>query len=88
MNESDTEIISSILQKAGFVCTKDMASANIVFLNTCAIRENAETKVWNRLSELSVTKKKLKKEQFIIGVLGELHYLKSLYFIKGVWLKD
>ena len=45
MNESDTEIINSVLNTAGFVQTNDQNSADIVFLNTCAIRENAENKV-------------------------------------------
>jgi len=70
MNENDTEIISSILQKSGMTLTKDISEANVVLLNTCAIRENAESKVWNRLTELRSLKKKVKKEQFIIGVLG------------------
>ena len=73
MNENDTEIISSILQKAGLSLTKDINDANVVLLNTCAIRENAESKVWNRLTELRSLKKKVKKEQFIIGVLGMTH---------------
>ena len=61
MNENDTEIISGILQKEGFTMVKNMSDANIVLLNTCAIRENAEAKVWNRLQELRAHKSKTKK---------------------------
>lgn len=49
MNESDTEIIRGILENAGFVKSSDFDSADIVFLNTCAIREGAENKIWKRL---------------------------------------
>ena len=45
MNESDTEIIISILNSTGFSITQDQSEAELIFLNTCAIRENAELKV-------------------------------------------
>ena len=50
MNFSDTEIINSVLRTAGFESTSDENEADVVLLNTCAIRENAEGKVWGRLS--------------------------------------
>jgi tRNA-N(6)-(isopentenyl)adenosine-37 thiotransferase enzyme MiaB len=69
MNESDTEIVNSILQNAGYIPTKLFSEAQIVLLNTCAIRENAESKVWNRLNEIKALKTK-GKDQMIVGVLG------------------
>ena len=48
MNLSDTEIVRSILLKAGHTETACVADAELIFQNTCAIRENAETKIWNR----------------------------------------
>ena len=72
MNESDTEIVNSILTNAGYEATKHFKDANIVLLNTCAIRENAESKIWNRLTELRAIKNKTKKsaDKLIVAVLG------------------
>lgn len=68
MNFSDSEIVASILLKEGYQTTNDFKAADLIFLNTCAIRENAETRVKKRLTDF----KKLKKEkpELIIGVLG------------------
>ena len=52
MNFSDTEIINSVLSAAGFEQTKVESEADVVLLNTCAIRENAEGKIWGRLSRM------------------------------------
>ena len=52
MNFSDSEIINSILKTAGYNHTENEQEADIVLLNTCAIRENAEAKIWSRLSGL------------------------------------
>lgn len=49
MNASDTEIINSILLKDGFLKSQDINDSDIILLNTCAIREGAELKIWNRL---------------------------------------
>jgi len=71
MNESDTEIVNSILKEAGYIAVKDVSEAHIILLNTCAIRENAEGKVWHRLNELRVMKSKVKSStKLVIGVLG------------------
>lgn len=68
MNFSDSEIIASILTKQGYETTTDEAEADVVFLNTCAIRENAELRVRQRLTEFK--KRKQQKPDLIIGVLG------------------
>jgi hypothetical protein len=49
MNTSDSEIVSSVLLQAGYAAATGPDGANIVLLNTCAIRENAEAKIWQRL---------------------------------------
>lgn len=67
MNVSDSEIVSAILNEKGLKLVNDPKSADIVLLNTCAIRENAEQKIRFRLKEL----KQLKKQKnTVIGVLG------------------
>jgi tRNA-2-methylthio-N6-dimethylallyladenosine synthase len=68
MNFSDSEIVTSILQEQGFDTTADFAKADVILLNTCAIRDNAEQKVRNRLKHLTTVKKN--KPETIIGVLG------------------
>jgi len=68
MNFSDTEIIASTLRDMGYGFTKDENAADLVLLNTCAIRENAETKIWNRLKQLRHNKKY--KPGLMIGVMG------------------
>ena len=68
MNFSDSEIIGSILNAHGYGITKDEFEADVVFLNTCAIRENAEKTIRDRLNQLRNNKKK--NSDLIIGVLG------------------
>ena len=68
MNFSDTEIVASVLKEMNYGFTSDIDSADLVFINTCSIRENAETKVWNRLK--SFRKKKETKPDLMVGVLG------------------
>jgi len=68
MNFSDSEIVASILLKEGFDTTSDISQADIVFLNTCSIREKAEQTVRNRLTHIHGYKKK--KPELLVGVLG------------------
>jgi tRNA-2-methylthio-N6-dimethylallyladenosine synthase len=68
MNFSDSEIVASILQKDGFDTTSQIEEADLVFLNTCSIREKAEQTVRNRLNHINGFKKK--KPYMIVGVLG------------------
>lgn len=71
MNVNDTEIVWSILQNSGFLKTDSLDEADVVLVVTCAIRDGAETKVWNRLDYLKAIKNKLKKKRHMkIGVLG------------------
>ncbi|GGN01078.1 tRNA-2-methylthio-N(6)-dimethylallyladenosine synthase [Dyadobacter beijingensis] len=68
MNFSDSEIVASVMRDAGFATTSDANDADLIFLNTCAIRDNAEQKVRNRLKQLNFIKKN--KPGMLIGVLG------------------
>ena len=68
MNFSDSEIVASILQKEGFDTTSDINQADLVFLNTCSIREKAEQTVRHRLTHINGLKKK--KPALVVGVLG------------------
>lgn len=68
MNFSDSEIVASILTEAGFTTTRDAEEADVVLLNTCAIRDNAEQRVRARLQYLRSLKSR--KPDMVVGVLG------------------
>lgn len=68
MNFSDSEIVASILIDQGYETTKDYKQADVVFINTCSIRENAEQRVRNRLKEFEAVK--AKNPGLVVGVLG------------------
>ncbi len=68
MNFSDSEIVASILSEKGFETTTDYTNADVIFINTCSIRENAETRVRNRLREFKAAK--AKNPGMVVGVLG------------------
>ncbi|HYK77153.1 MAG TPA: tRNA (N6-isopentenyl adenosine(37)-C2)-methylthiotransferase MiaB [Daejeonella sp.] len=68
MNFSDSEIVASIMSEMGFSTTGDYKQADVIFINTCSIRENAEQRVRNRLKEFSAAKSK--NPGLTIGVLG------------------
>lgn len=68
MNFADSEIVASILNKEGFGATRNLEEANLIFINTCSIREKAEQTVRNRLQEFR--KIKTQNPGTLIGVLG------------------
>ena len=68
MNFSDSEIVASILTKEGYETTTEEKEADLILVNTCSIRENAETRVMRRLGQFKQAKKQ--KPGLIIGVLG------------------
>ena len=68
MNVADSEVVASIMQMTDCVLTDEVGAADIVILNTCSIRENAEQKVQHRLQELRGGNKS--KQRRIIGVIG------------------
>jgi tRNA-2-methylthio-N6-dimethylallyladenosine synthase len=69
MNVSDSEIVAAVLKENGYGLTDDSRKADVVLLNTCAIRENAEQKVRRRLGELRAQKRKY-NPGLRLGVLG------------------
>lgn len=69
MNVADSEVVYAVMQTAGYTPTSDLDKADAVFLNTCSVRENAEHKIINRLSQLDAHRKR-HNPHLIIGVLG------------------
>ncbi len=67
MNESDSELVRSMLKQEGFVFTPDRERADVVLVNTCAIRENAHKKIYAHLSELKGLKM---QHPLVVGILG------------------
>jgi tRNA-2-methylthio-N6-dimethylallyladenosine synthase len=70
MNFADTEIVNAILMEKGHQPVAKPEDADIIFINTCSIRDNAEQKVWNRLKYFRSIKRKNKEQDITIGVLG------------------
>ena len=68
MNFADSEVVASILVKDGYETTRNVDEADVVFINTCSIRENAEAKVRKRLTEFK--SKKVANPNLVIGILG------------------
>jgi tRNA-2-methylthio-N6-dimethylallyladenosine synthase len=68
MNLADSEVVASIMADKGFKTTTDIQKADVVFVNTCSIRDNAEAHVWGRLREIKHQKKT--NPGMIVGVLG------------------
>lgn len=68
MNAGDSEIVVSIMQDNGYRYTEDVNEADIILINTCSIRDNAEQRIWGRLSAMRQLKKR--KPSLIVGVIG------------------
>ena len=68
MNVGDSEIVVSIMQQEGYRYTESLEEADIVLINTCSIRDNAEQRIWGRLSEMRRMRKQ--KGSLIVGVIG------------------
>ena len=69
MNVADSEVIRAVMQTIGYETTEEIDQADAIFLNTCSVRENAEQKIYTRLSQLRALREKLSRP-IIIGVLG------------------
>lgn len=68
MNVNDSEVILSILQKNGYALTEDMDKADVILANTCSIRDNAEQRIWGRIEQFRLQKKR--NPQVVIGIVG------------------
>ncbi|HEX2982049.1 MAG TPA: tRNA (N6-isopentenyl adenosine(37)-C2)-methylthiotransferase MiaB, partial [Ignavibacteriales bacterium] len=68
MNVADTELVMGILNDKGYSLTKEIREADVVLLNTCSIRDNAEQRIYGRLDNLK--KLKTNKPGLVLGILG------------------
>ena len=68
MNVNDSEVILSILQDAGYVLTDDIEQASVILANTCSIRDNAEQRIWGRIDQFKLQKRK--RDGVVIGIVG------------------
>ena len=68
MNVADSEVVASVMADRGFTITDQYATADAILVNTCSVRDNAEKKIWNRLSFFKSLKKKNPK--LVIGLIG------------------
>lgn len=68
MNVNDTEVIISIMKENNYTYTKDLSIADVILINTCSIRDNAEQRIWGRLGEF--THRKRENKHTVVGVVG------------------
>ena len=68
MNVADSEVVASIMQTIGYALTGQIADADVIFVNTCSVRDNAEQRVIARLQYFNALRRK--KKRLVIGVLG------------------
>lgn len=68
MNQNDSEVVAAVMQQAGFRYTATLEEADIILINTCAIRDNAEQRIWGRLAEFRGLKKR--KPWLLVGIIG------------------
>ena len=67
MNVADSEVIGSILKVAGYSTVENIKEADLILLNTCSIRDNAEQKIYGRLDQLNAMRR---GKNTLIGVVG------------------
>lgn len=68
MNTGDSEVILSIMKDNGYAHTQNINEADVVLINTCAIRDNAEQRIWGRLRELRSIKRR--RPGMLVGIVG------------------
>ena len=68
MNVGDSEIVVAIMQKEGYFYTDKIEEADVILINTCSIRDNAEQRIWGRLTEMRRLRKN--KPSLLIGIIG------------------
>ena len=70
MNVGDSEILVSIMQDEGYRYTEDIAQADVILVNTCSIRDNAEQRIWGRLREFHRYKRA--RKGLVVGIVGRM----------------
>ncbi len=68
MNVGDSEIVVSLLQNEGYIYTSEISEADVILINTCSIRDNAEQRIWGRLREMQHLRKS--RKGLIVGIIG------------------
>ena len=68
MNVGDTEIVVAIMQQEGYVYTDKIEEADVVLINTCSIRDNAEQRIWGRLREMAHLRRR--RPGVLVGIIG------------------
>ena len=86
MNVGDSEIVVSLMQREGYVYTDRIEQADVIFINTCSIRDNAEQRIWGRLNELKRYRKA--RPGLIVGILGCMAERLREQLLAGPWGVD
>lgn len=83
MNVGDSEIVVSIMQEHGYIYTEQISEADVILINTCSVRDNAEQRIWGRLAEMKRYRKL--KPSLCVGIIGCMaERLKEQLIEKGV----
>lgn len=86
MNVGDSEIVVSLMQREGYVYTDRIEQADVILINTCSIRDNAEQRIWGRLNELKRYRKA--RPGLIVGILGCMAERLREQLLAGPWSVD
>lgn len=86
MNVGDTEIVVSVMQTEGYVYTDRIEEADIILINTCSIRDNAEQRIWGRLAEMKRFRKA--KPSLLVGIIGCMAERLKEKLVEGPWGVD
>jgi tRNA-2-methylthio-N6-dimethylallyladenosine synthase len=68
MNVADSEVVAAVMAGKGYTITENQLEADVIFINTCSVRDNAEQRIWGRLNLFNSYKKK--RKNLIIGIIG------------------
>lgn len=68
MNVNDSEVILRIMQDAGYALTDNMDEASVILANTCSIRDNAEQRIWGRIEQFRLQKRR--RQGVVVGIVG------------------
>ena len=86
MNVGDSEMVVSLMQREGYVYTDRIEQADVILINTCSIRDNAEQRIWGRLNELKRYRKA--RPGLIVGILGCMAERLREQLLEGPWGVD